>query len=414
MISFCTLRSLWLLALLVPLAAAGADLAAPQAPLRWTFRPSVADYYVNSVSVSDDGRRVLAATFHHDYTRKYDPSHVPPLGSYGTYLLDGDGKLLWKDEFQAHEGAYWTALSPRGRFAAISGWYSQQPRTGFVTVYDAANGRKLVDFRSARKRVSAVAFAANEQLVVAGSDEIYLFARHRGSFPAMPIVVAIPKPDRDDSRGDKVTDIAATADGRFVVATTIAGQVLLIRHRRGHAEVIARSRTDGPARTLALARNNRHVVVGAGSGAVLLFDLKQFAATSQPQWQARFDDTGAIFGVDISADGRKVAAIANKDKGGLAGLLDNHTRPGQWMWQAALDRNPNAISLGSTGDAVAVATGFPGDQPGAFTMLDGRDGHALWQHASGDMNWPIHFARDAELCVAGSDDGLVYAFTQAH
>ena len=47
-------------------------------------------------------------------------------------------------------------------------------------------------------------------------------------------------------------------------------------------------------------------------------------------------------------------------------------------------------------------------------MLDGRDGHQLWQHESADMNWPIHFARNADLCIAGSDDGHVYAFKQAH
>ena len=404
------------LALVTLLLACGtmADTGTQKSPLLWTFRPSSAAVYVNSVSVDDAGDRILAATFHHDYTKKYDPERVAPLGTYGTYLLDRNGKLLWKDEMQAHEGGYWTALSPSGRFAASSGWYSHLPRTGFVTVFDADNGRKLVDFRSARKRVSVVAFAANDRLVVAGSDEAYLFARRDGQFTAMPIVVAMPKPTQDNGRSNTITDIAATPDGRHVVATTISGQVVLIEHRRGQARVIAHFRTEGPARTLALSRNGRHLAVGAGIGRVHLFDLKRFARSSAPEWTAQFENTGAIFGVDISADGRAVAAISNQGGGGLAGLLDNHTRPGAWLWRAKLDRNPNAISLGAHTRAVAIATGYPGGKPGAFTMLDGRDGHQLWQHESRDMNWPIYFARDTDLCIAGSDDGHVYAFKQAH
>jgi hypothetical protein len=391
------------------------DRAAPAAtPLLWTYRPIDATVYINSVSVSADGERILAGTFYRDYSRPHDPSYVPPRGRYGTFLLDRSGRLLWKDEFDGHQGVYHTALSASGRYAASSGWYSNAPNTGFVAIYAADDGRKLVDFKGAGARVTAVDFARNERVAAAGADAIYVFRRAGRGFAAAPFVVALPPPAPPETRRDKVTGIALSADGRYVVAGTIQGPIVVVRVRRDGAEVVARRRTDGPVRTIAVAARRDFVVAGAGAGLVYYgFALDDLIDGRDPTWRLRFDDAGAIFGVAITDDARRVAAVTNVGGGGRLGLIDNDAAPGTWLWRRDLPRNPNTVAIGPQARQVAVADGYPNGKPAAFALFDGRDGTPLWQHPSGDMSWPIEIAANGALCVAGSDDGLVYAFDLA-
>lgn len=384
--------------------------ASTATPLLWAYRLTVESVYINSISVSGDGERILAGTFYHDYSRPHEPDYVPPLGRYGTFLLDRRGKLLWKDEFSGHQGVYHTALSHSGRWAASSGWYSNAPDTGFVSIYAADSGRKIVDFRGAGARVSSVAFSRDERVVAAGADVLYVFRRTGRGFALQPSVVALPPAATSETRRDKVTSIAVSADGRYVVAGTIQGQIVVVRVRRDSAAVVGRFRAEGPVRTVAMAARRDFVVAGAGAGLVYGFELDDLIAGRAPAWLQRFDGAGAIFGVAITDDGRRAAAVSNVGTGGQLGLIDNARQPGAWLWRAALPRNPNAVSIGPQARYVAVADGYPNGKPAAFALFDGRDGAALWSHPTGDMSWPIEISTNGAICIAGSDDGQVYAF----
>lgn len=374
------------------------------APLLWSAHPGPEPSYINSVSLSRDGQRILAGTFHNDYSRPPDADDTPPLGRYGTFLFDRRGKLLWKDEFTGQHGVYDTALSSSGRWAASSGWFSRTQKAGFVAIYAAGNGRKLVDFRGAPGRVSSVAFSNNEQLVAAGSDAVYLFRRVGRGFARQPERVELPAVANSDARPNKITAVVVSGDGKHVVAGNIKGQVVLIEVQPTAATVRAQFRTDGPVRNVAMASGADFVVVGAGAGRVYGFDLEHLVA-GEPNWAQQFDGARAIFGVAITDDAQSVAAVANIGDRGEVGVIDNASRAGTWRWRSALARNPNGVAR-----RVAVADGFPNGKPGAFSIFAGDNGALLWSYSSGDMSWPVELSADGRTCAAGSDDGRVYAF----
>src|SRR5690606_13594794 len=112
------------------------------APLSWQYRPTIQPYYINSVATSAKGERVVTGTFFHSYSDARRPTLDGSTGRFGTYLLGGQGDLLWKDEFDGYEGVYWVAITPAAGFVASCGWYNDSPYQGFVFIYDANSGQR--------------------------------------------------------------------------------------------------------------------------------------------------------------------------------------------------------------------------------------------------------------------------------
>jgi WD40 repeat protein len=389
--------------------AARAGTASP-AQLRWSLHPGPEPSYINSLDLSADGDRVLTGTFYNDYSKPPSSAVAPPHDRYGVYLHGRDGRLLWKDEFDAQHGVYDVALSARGRYAAAGGWFRRLPDAGLVAIYDATNGAKQVDFHEAPGRVAAVAFSSDERTLAAGGPAVYVFRRIGAAFGGAPLVVPLPAVAGSDGRPDKVTGIVLNRDGTRILVGTIKGQVALIGVTGDDARVLGQFRTEGPVRNVAIAADRAIAAAAAGPGIVYAFDLDRPAAGVEPIWSQRFDGATANFGVALSADGGRVAAAANIGDHGRVGLIDNAGQPGAWLWQSEVPRNPNGVAIDARGTRVAVADGYPNGKPAAFLLFDGTDGHPLWSHPSADMSWPIALSADGRVCAAGSDDGRVYLF----
>ncbi|MBK8286659.1 MAG: hypothetical protein IPK97_18350 [Ahniella sp.] len=412
---------LWLLPLLaaaqvssVEPASAVPDVAAIEttSPMRWRVAPHADRHYINALAASADGTAILAGTWHRDYTQKLTDGQLPKLAEYGAYLLDAHGKPRWKHEFSAHEGVYSVALSADGLLAAVGGWYSQAPRTGFVHIHRGDSGEPLVLFRSAPDRINSLAIEGNRSLVVAGGTQrLYLFEQHSGRFDALPIDLALPDPSAGTTRAAHVTAVAVNADGSRVLATTSVGQVILVRHEPDEASVLQVWQADGSARSMMMSADGRFAVVGAGKDQVVGLELATFEATGKPAWQTRFDEATSLVGVAIGTDGQAVMALGKSGTGGLLGRFDPGKKPGKWLWQVELDVTPHALALAHDGLHLALAAGERAGQQGSFHLFDAVSGRQVWQQATGDVNWSVTFARDADLILGGSDDGGVYAFT---
>src|SRR4051794_19872794 len=73
--------------------------------------------WVNSAAISDDGQRVVAGTFIHDY-----PNNSMVHGTFGTFAYDAAGNQLWGDTLSTWDGVFAVAISGDGSVAAGGGY----------------------------------------------------------------------------------------------------------------------------------------------------------------------------------------------------------------------------------------------------------------------------------------------------
>jgi hypothetical protein len=105
---------------------------------QWSKSLSVSAW-VNQVAISNNGRRVIGATFIHDYeANTRGPNRA---GLYGVSAYDQDGNLLWNNSFSGWDGVFAVAVSGDGETAAGGGWASAG--RGFLQVYAGTGGVKL-------------------------------------------------------------------------------------------------------------------------------------------------------------------------------------------------------------------------------------------------------------------------------
>ena len=87
-------------------------------------------FWVNSVAISKDGKRVVAGTFIHDYDQKIDKGFPNVQSRFGVYFYDDVPRVQttarvdpkWSDEFNAWDGVFGVAISGNGKIVAGSGW----------------------------------------------------------------------------------------------------------------------------------------------------------------------------------------------------------------------------------------------------------------------------------------------------
>jgi len=378
------------------------------APLAWTYRPTPMPYYINSVATSARGDRMVCGTFFHSYSESRRPTLDGSNGHFGTYLLDGQGALLWSHEFDGYEGVYWVAITPAADFVASCGWYSNSPYAGFVFIYAAGSSTPLVSFTGTGSRVSICAFASSGSALVAGGAQVFRFARAEAGFSATPLIV--PLPVIDPTRADAVQGLAVNASGNLIAVGTVQGNIFLIDTSLGTGNIVAQFHCGESVHSIAMNQGGTCFVAGASGGHVYYFDVAQFRSTGQPSWTQTLPNAASVYGVAMNGDGNLASAVGNNGDAGVLGLLDLTPSAGTWRWQAVTQHNPNSTSMSGDGGLITVADGHPDGTPGCFYLFHANDGQELWNCASGNMSWPMQISLLGNAAVAGSDDGKVYCF----
>src|SRR5438270_3256422 len=103
---------------------------------------------VNSVAISDDGKRVVAGYYYYPYpgTTIKDTN-----GEFCTFCTDETGKRIWADQYIGVQGVFAVAISGDGLVAAAGGILKDSangpPFQGLLRAYDATNGNVLLDYK---------------------------------------------------------------------------------------------------------------------------------------------------------------------------------------------------------------------------------------------------------------------------
>lgn len=413
-------------------ASAVTSVSVPKAPV-WEKR--LADIlWINSVAISNDGTRVVGATFLHDYRQGSSKFFPTVLGRFGVYCFDGDppkdaaGSRVakWVDEYDGWSGLYGVALSGDGAIAAAGGWLEKSGSAvrGVVRAYNAVDGKKLLDYTDFTQRMSWVTLSNDGRVLAAVADDVYVFIRDGKAFNPVPLKLGI-----GGLANRYVTGVAVHPDGTWLVACDQAGHVYMATIDGG---VLSRpivwtapGNVEIPFLSVAIAAEARTFVAGGGNS-VFHFsfdDMKREAGPTVYDTTVNQDPTSIpadktpgkpqenVRWVAISADGALFTAIANRlgdeSKGVLVAFTPKQLTP---YWTRSLDSSPNSTSIDGAGKYVTASDGYPTGKPAKFYLFDANDGSKLWDYTTCNMNWPMVISADASAIAAGSDDGSVYYF----
>ena len=297
-------------------------------------------FWINSVAISNDGSRVVGATFIHDY-RQRTGKFLPNVQSrFGTHCLDATaaGKVIWSDEFDGWDGVFGVTISGNGQVAAAGGWLEKTGNTvwGMVRAYSAADGKRLLDFTGLNQRVSWVVLSEDGNVLAAVADDVYVFLRDGKAFNPIPLRLGI-----GGIANRHVTNVALHPSGSWLAACDQAGHVFMATIEKGAIGRQFRwtAPLEIPFLSIAIARKAETFAVGGGNS-VFLFDFAAIrkyreadsivplehdttdADTPPNKPDGRIQEN--IRWVAISADGNLVSAVANRlaaTKPSGAGLL---------------------------------------------------------------------------------------------
>jgi WD40 repeat protein len=393
---------------------------------QWSKSLSVSAW-VNQVAISNNGRRVIGATFIHDYeANTRGPNRA---GLYGVSAYDQDGNLLWNNSFSGWDGVFAVAVSGDGETAAGGGWASAG--RGFLQVYAGTGGVKL-DVTSIAARVNSVALSRDGGVLAAAADTLYVFVKDAaGVYKAQ---ANFPENQQISTFfGGNVTSVAVHPDGTWLSACGTGGKVLVAGIANGgitnvFTQVLTESADPGdalsqskpiPFLSIAIAEQSGDFIV-AGGNSVFQSSLAGMMAGTMPVRYEAWDKSaprkaGAIPEnvryAATSSDGQFFGAVANRFTGNSRSgvLLAFRKGAAAPAWSVALSRNPNGISMDDSGHYVAVAVGYPVGVRASYYLFD-NFGNLLWDCPTPNMNWPVAVSGDGSAIAAGGDDGMLYYF----
>jgi WD40 repeat protein len=406
--------------------------------------------WVNSVAITDNGRRVVAGTFIHQYKKngKRVLSAAPNRrGTFGIFAYDSSGNQLWRDTYVGWDGVFAVGISGTGQIAAAGGWHDK--KRGLLRIYDAANGKIKFDFLDKElKRVSLLSLSQDGGVVAAAANKLYVFVRQGGSY------VRLDHPDFSGAFQGKVTAVAVHPSGSWFVASDKKGNVLLATISDGKVKHTCQwsapkapinpkkpstDRVLVPFLSIQVARHAESFAVSGGDFVYLftksgicrkkpsrVYDTRNERAPGQqtPKGNSRTHTAAEnVRWLAISDDGSFLTTVANRSTGkaktGL--LLAYKRRSSAPVWKVALPHNPNGTSLDGEAKCVALADGYctnpwvkPPDPPGkecdsAFYLFS-ANGEKLWEYPTSNMNWPIFISANGSAVAAGGDNGNLYYF----
>jgi WD40 repeat protein len=386
------------------------------------------DYMVNAAAISDDGSRVVGATYYQHYE---GTTRVRVDGTFGTYVYDtaGTGPRLMADEYAGDKGIYAVAISGDGLVAAGGGLLSKgrranpfRPKRGLLRAFDVVTHATLLDTSDLPDRINSVALSRDGGVLAAvGESTLYVFLRNAaGMFPAAAHEV--------DLHGYCET-VTIHPSGRWIAAADQTGRVYVVTIAGGVVSApvtwTARERSNPASPTSRRAAIKFHSVgaarvsdrFAAGGGSfVYLFDAGNVAGGPLGRFTT-FDATGHhnVRCVAIADDGSFITTVVNDEDaaGNGVGRLIKVSGAGPALtkdWEAPLRHLPNTTGIDSSGTKIVAADGYPDNVPGTFYLFD-QLGTKLFEHHTAKMNWPVAISANGTAFVGGSDDNTLFFFT---
>ena len=356
---------------------------------------------VNSVAISDDGSRVIAGTWFHDYSRGSGPS---PVATYQVVASDGMGTELWRDQIvKCFEGIYCVGLSGNGQIAAAGGWLHSS--SGLLRAYDASDGTQLLNSPPAiPQRVNSIALSADGQVLAVAADKLYVFLQQNGTFSRPPLVVPT-------FGAQSMTAVDVDPSGTWVVAGDLTGTIYLSILQNGAIQRTVRFHDAAvTVHHVAIARGSEFFAAVAGH---FVYCLSRTSMAQNPPAPIgpKVDMGGSARWVAISADGTMIAVVANQAAQGVITMFGREGTALIPAWTQPLALNPNGVSMDARGLHVAAADGLDtGNQLGGNFYLFDSSGNPDGTFATTRMNWPIVVSTDGSGIAAGSDNGKRYLF----
>jgi len=388
-------------------------------------------FWVNSVAISSKGDRVMCGTFSHDYSKTTSRFAPNQPGTFCTSCYDSTGKQLWTDTYVGMDGVFSVAISGNGKVAASGGWLDDTH--GMLRVFDAATGKKLLDYAEMPQRVSTVALSNDGNLLAAASDHVYVFVKSGGKFPAAPSCIPF-------GPTDLLSSVAVHPSGKWIAACGKKGVVCVAELSKGAVSKTYKwtapegklnpddpnSKTSPmPFLAVAIARKSDAFVVGGGDMLYWFtlkgmrkgktpagFDTRDANAPTGPTRAGTYQDN--VRWVGISGNGKRVSVgvnrLVNKKFTGALYALSVSGGTLKQLWKTLRDSNPNSTSIDDAGKYVSVCDGFPVTDPGNFAVYDAKGGNKRWDYEVTNMNWPMFISANGTAIAGGGDDGKLYYF----
>lgn len=365
----------------------------------WKVKPLPKEnLYVNSVAISADGSKVVGGNYYHKYG---SATHTPVLSTpfkAGMYAFDKTGTQLFSDEFMTGEGVYWVDISRDGSWYASGGLMLNDE--GFVCAYSMATGSKALNYNT-HTRVNEVILSDDGSCLVAGADALYFFTRGGLTWTGTPQKITLVQPN------DTVKSVDISGDGKWIVAATSKGSVMLVENNAGILGTPLWWKAPSTLNYIAMSTDGSSFAVCPSNANLYFFSVTGFQAAQAPAWTA----TGCTDWrwAAITDDGSLVSTVGTSG-GGKLFLFANNGAAGQLKWSVPTLHSPNSTSMDANGKFVSVADGHPDGSPGAFTLYD-ANGNLLWSFATNNMNWPMYICDNASAIATGSDDGYICYFS---
>ena len=377
------------------------------APLLWSRTPH-ASYFINSAAISGDGNTVIAGTFFHEYSSSRTSTDTQN-GTFGTYVYDASGSLMWSDTYLGWQGVFWVAISRDGSTGASGGWYCKDCPSGgsYLGLLRAYNGqtgeRQLTE--TPPGRVNMVALSGDGGILTAAGESAWIYGKQGGD--QFTLLGSIPAPS-----GYSFTVATVSDDGCWAVfgaynQSTYESQVILVDLTSGTVgQSYTWTKTQESLHAITIDATGSTFVVGGSDSNVYIFDRSAFIASGKPTFTYPMGQ-GTIWRLGLSANGAQFSAITNTSTGGIVVMVDLGPSGPTLRWKQTTLQNPNSTSMDANGSYVTVSDGY--ETEGNFYLYSGS-GVLLWSYHTSDMNWPCQVSSDGSKVVGGSDDGSVYYF----
>lgn len=401
----------------------------------WTYSP----VQINSVSINDDGSRCV-----------YGTSFERGKGFFATYLIDGNGSQLWKNETASTEtvqGVFWVDISGNGNYVASGGELSHSEvhkyeSTGFLKAYSADTGAEVLNVITT-SRVNQVSLSKDGQYLAAcygNTLEVYKF---NASTQLYDIIAT------ETSTNYNINSCKISRNGNTVVASGIqyndSGGTTIITGKvfsYGVSDKTVTSLGDCELSTgcmrVAIVDSGLFWAASLHDGSCMMFNYKK---PDTYEWQYKPDnpdltlayavditqtETGDIFvacGANLSGTGdggflyliKSVIMVYSENTENLKYPDPKYSCNLQWSTPIKYGVNPG-VSLDKNATFVSATDGKPDgnsvqESAGSFYLYSATTGDLVWQYDTVMMNWPMMLARDGKSVFGGSDDGTVYYWT---